>query len=650
MEQHLQPTITEEFTERANSESSVRRPGYFIAALFLFTYLAILPFNFVGSPIAAGLDESYFAALNFMNQTGAKFGADIETTYGPLGYLVNAINIDSHILESNLLGVLLSGISAAVLTQLCFGTTVKRSIIVMLFYLSSCFFYGTQTRDYQLMTTFLLCLMSYFAEPRKQRLWTLFASSLIAAFSIYVKFNNALIMVLDLILAAAILLLTERKNVFPTILLSSTFFASATLIGIFTFGSLNNFVSFVGNSFDVASAYALAMSTVERSLPALIAAGLLFFVLAVGFLANLRGKERILIPLALSAIPLVMAFKHSFIREGNICKFPFVACICFAMLTMYASKNSQKAMIAVCAILLLVFVPNRLRECEFSKTSPLTPFTLSASIAALSKLVNLEQSIRTIDSLTERNFGVARLNEDWLKRLRDAKNGVDCIPFDVFYCFANKLKWHPNPPIQLAYAITPKMDSWCKNICSAEDSADFLLVGFPDCDWRHPFFTAPMSWRSIFSNYQSSGIDKRLNQVLLEKRTAPLRESLQPISEADFGADMWIPVPLNANVLIGEFQMKETTIGRIKKALYRVDPIYVDVAYKSGEYGYFRFLPNTANAGVIVSPLPRTLEGMHSFFAKQPMSQTTFIRFHGDGLNCYERKMHVRWMEANYSE
>ena len=614
---------------------------------FLFVYLTLLSFSFKGIPIAEGLDESYFAALNLIGETSYRFGHDIETTYGSLGYLCTPINVGSNILQSALLSLVLSAVSAlALLRTICFHFSFKEKWMVLLLFALAFFFYS-QARDYQLLSSFLVCMICFVSSGEKKHLWMIYSAAAIAGFSVFVKFNNALVMVVDLFAAIAVIAVTNRKILPLSSISLLVFFAVSAFIGLSSFKSVSDVSSFIVNSFDVASAYSLVMSSVDRSVFCLIGAALLFVSLCVFGIILVKEKSRLVIPLILIAVPLLMAFKHSFIREGNICKFPHVALICIALTFLFCQKKRDSIWLTLTVGLLVLFVPARFKECP-SGPNPLLGIVGLEGATSIADLINPNAKLNELDALTVGNFEKARLPADWLSQLKNSRNGVDCIPFDVFYCFANHLNWHPNPPIQLAYAISPNLDAWCTKHFADSKAPENILMSFPDCDWRHPFFTAPETWRTIYSNYYSVGLDDKLQQVLIKRRVAPLTEQLEKISQMDFGPENWVPVPLEPDFIVAKIFMKESRIGKIQRALYRVDPIYMDIAYKDATYGYFRFLPNTAPAGILLSPLPKTLNGMNTLFEGKPCPRTTFFKIKGDGLNCFEKRMTVEWYKATY--
>lgn len=615
----------------------------------VFVYLLLISFSFLGFPLGPGLDESYFAALNVLLSSGARYGVDIETTYGPFGYLCSPNNFGQNIFFSNLLGIFLSVLGALGLLVGISARTREIKVAILILWSLSHLFYTVQTRDYQLLCTFLVCLMVFLANIQKKNLWLLFTAALIASFSVFVKFNNALIMVLDLFVALLIIAVSHRDFLRSALAAVLLFLLATSAIASFYFANPSAFVSFIQNSFDVASAYSLVMSSADKSVLPLLAAAAFFLLFAFYGLLLLKNKSYVLTPLVLSAVPLLMAFKHSFIREGNICKFPFVALVCLSLTLLFSMTRKQQVCLLILAGLLLLFVPSRLKELQITNHNPVFELVGYNGMRSVANFVQLNEVRADLDELTAQRFAAGKLPEEWLNRLRKAKNGVDCIPIEIFYCFANQLKWHPNPPIQLAYAITPKLDKWCVNWYSAANAADFLLVGFPDCDWRHPFFTCPETWRTILRHYRSAGIDMHHQQVFLEQRATPLTEKIEKIIELDCAKDLWIPLPLDSEFLIAKFSLKQTLLGAVQKALYRIDPIYMDVAYIDGKFAYFRFLPNTADGGILISPLPRDLEGMHSLFCGTKLPSTTFIKLHGPGLAAYQKRIKIEIHRATYS-
>ena len=120
---------------------------------------------------------------------------------------------------------------------------------------------------------------------------------------------------------------------------------------------------------------------------------------------------------------------------------------------------------------------------------------------------------------------------------------------------------------------------------------------------------------------------------------------LQLIGSTTAGWGEEITVPQQGPVLVMEAHTERSLLGSLKRLLFRVDPVYVEVRYSSGNTMRWRVVrPNLAN-GAIVNPLPTGLQELVSLLETggSDLGRVISLRFEASFPHEFEPTILVRW-------
>ena len=191
--------------------------------------------------------------------------------------------------------------------------------------------------------------------------------------------------------------------------------------------------------------------------------------------------------------------------------------------------------------------------------------------------------------------------------------------------------------------MTPDLDQANANHIGSDAAADFVLLRWQAIDGRHPFFVDPLSWRALLSRY-----DVLLNAttvLLMGRRPVDRYGELQLIGSTTAGWGEQITVPQQGPVLVMEAHTERSLLGSLKRLLFRVHPVYVEVRYSSGNTMRWRVVrPNLAN-GAIVNPLPTGLQELVSLLETggSGLDRVKSLRFEASFPHEFEPTILVRW-------
>jgi hypothetical protein len=88
--------------------------------------------------------------------------------------------------------------------------------------------------------------------------------------------------------------------------------------------------------------------------------------------------------------------------------------------------------------------------------------------------------------------------------------------------------------------------------------------------------------------------------------------------------------------------------GRLARLVYRVDPVLLDLRLPTGGVITARFLPSTAENGLLLNRLPMTLEELLGLYAGPPPRKLTAFRIRGPGIGSFQQEFEVAWSEAEW--
>jgi hypothetical protein len=208
---------------------------------------------------------------------------------------------------------------------------------------------------------------------------------------------------------------------------------------------------------------------------------------------------------------------------------------------------------------------------------------------------------------------------------------------------ANGWSWRPAPIFEMYSAYTPVLDS--RNAAHYADSRlapQYVLMGWYSVDGRSPMFDTPLSWRSLL-NWYDLGLQTPA-KLLLARRAQPRCGPLQALGSTAARWSQPIAVPSDAQVLVMAADVRLSLWGRLRTFAFRLNPIWVDLTFRSGRHSSWRVLRANSGEGVILNPFPENLVGVASLFgsntASDPIVSLTFRTF---GRREYQSTIPIRW-------
>jgi hypothetical protein len=244
-----------------------------------------------------------------------------------------------------------------------------------------------------------------------------------------------------------------------------------------------------------------------------------------------------------------------------------------------------------------------------------------------------------------RKVGEARLQVDRLPDRWRAEIGgetVMIVPWETAICRANQLRCIPYPTLQMYATYTPELDRWAaERIRTA--APRFIVLGFVAIDGRHPVLDAPEVWQVLLDGYEVVEQDPALQSLLLRKRLSPVRRSSVALPPRSLRIGEWVPVPEGTGWLRAELEISLTPSGWLRRALFKLTRVGIELRYRSGRTQDFQLVPAVAADGLLIDGLPADLGGVAALFDGRVVDPVTSFRLVATAPGNFAREVPVRF-------
>jgi hypothetical protein len=620
-------------------------PGW-IAALAVLVLLC-LSRGFEISPIRPGPDPSYFYALNHATAHSLSWGQDFLSTYGPYGFYFTTFDLADLPARRLALALLLAGgagVTAALVVwrEASIPTGLRLVSLGLLLYT-----FVIQILEYQVVGFLVLLLLFAVREESTKGLVAFGSAGLLAGFCMLVKFSlgfGALLTVAIACLAMGRLRLTLSR---AGVALAG---ALAGLLGGWQLyqGSPGGLSTFLRSGWDMAGGYSAAMSSAPENWPIGVGAFLLWIGLLVAWVVSWRAS-RPLRSLAVLAMPLFVAWKHSVVRQDVHVKILVLfGLFSMAILLLDAAVLGRwgRALPVVALLTALLITPwyslpaallERVRKAP-AESCPVN--TLESNLSQPLRLCGLRALAEWRDPAAMRTrleaATRAELRPDVLPasiRTRIGSAAVDVYPWEIAYVPANTLVW-ANRPLPASFnAYTARLDRLNAAFFESSRRPPYLLWHAPpkgrgplwSIDERYLLWDEPRTVRTILDRYDL--VEASPGILLLQSRARPRFAGLAPVRHEVVDWNTWLDVPATPSVLLAHASIKPRTVARALRTVFRESPVFVSLRFSSGEEARFRIVPESAAAGFWVRPFASTFEELPRLLAQGEGHTVVAIRF-----------------------
>jgi hypothetical protein len=169
---------------------------------------------------------------------------------------------------------------------------------------------------------------------------------------------------------------------------------------------------------------------------------------------------------------------------------------------------------------------------------------------------------------------------------------------------------------------------------------------------RRQFFDAPLTWRTVFTNYRLESVWTR-NQPLLLLERRPVKIPWQYVEIARDTLRIEgdpIQVPQSRSLVFAEPDLRLTLGGRIQKTVFRVPMIFLVMEHASGKSSFCRLIPATAGNGILVNAYPHDATSYLQLWRGHVLDPVVRCAITGPGAGFFRAEIPLVWYELRLED
>jgi len=616
-----------------------------------------------------GLDPSYVYGFNYASAHGLRWGQDFISTYGPYGYALLTVDVGDLVMRKVAFTLVLATLTAIAAAAYLWSVPdlwpgARFSLLVLLIYVCT-----VQSEEYQWLVSLLLVLLVGVHGRGWKSLIPYAVAALLAGFYVLMKFSLGV----GALLAVAGSCAMTRQ---PLLLAGRSFVSlcAATagfLIGWLAYGNgFHGLGSFLTTGWEVSQGYPSAMSWALDGWW-IGAVSFLIWLLLLILLAAFQRGPRTLLSLAVLALPLFIAWKHSMVRQHTHVSVltTFGIFVMFILLVDALSVWRWWRTLPIVGILLIPLtipwysLPSGWRESYRARErGPCTARPWVSSLedklsvplrfCGLRDLAELRHLAAYRDGLAQQSKA-ALADEVLSESMRSiiGSASVDVYPWELSYVPANGLRWS-NRPLPASFSTyTPMLDGLNVAFFNSNRRPQYLLwhtqprgnAPLESIDGRHVLWDEPRTLRAILDSYDP--IETEPGIILLGARARPRFASPQPLGTLKVQWNTWTQVPQVAGALLATASIERSAMMRAIRTVFRENAVFLSLRFSSGEEVRFRIVPDNATQGLWLSPFPETVDELHTLLRRGTARRVIAVQFSTGRLGRFYQPIVVSWFQ-----
>jgi hypothetical protein len=631
-----------ESTEAIPEVSASLRPRQIARALlFLWTIVVACPIRYW--PIENALDNTWAFAMNYGAAHGLKIGRDLIWTTGPLGYLVFPNDIGNNLSQALGFQWVLWAILISVFFDLYYRSGVPVSNLAFFsvyFSLSAPLYWFNLMGPENLLLAAVLILLV--AERRCGGRARYVAALVLAGLIPLIKTTGG-------ILAAAAIVgyLAERavrtRKIAAEAALAVGIPAAVAILGCWIFIPADAFAGYLKGTLEITNGYSSAMSFQGDAIELAAAVEVLIGIGAYLFIGAKPCRALVWFLVAVLTIPLLLSVKHGFVRQDvHVLNFFCFAALTLALISILLPVTGKRGIVAQLVLLNfgLISFEYQIPRLGLDEAAADVSGVRAASMAW--GALWLPETRAALRASGERNYSPEERLEPALRTIL-ADRPVAFLSYGYGGAFHEGLNVQLYPVVQKYAAFTPYLDDlnarWIR-----EKGPRFLLFDGQTIDGRHPWAETPAMWLEVYRWYDTRLLGKR--NLLLERRSAPRFHELKPVGHFERPFAGVLEMPATESVVFWTMQCPQSASGALRKSLFRIPEVRMDVDGAEGSRRSFRLLPEVLGSPVLGSALPGDLPQFASVLdanaAVKPLVRK--LSFSGPGLSSYSSVCAVEFL------
>jgi hypothetical protein len=633
----------------AGLAAAMRRPvvsrAAHIAFCLLLLYAAILTapmsFDFPGT----GLDASWQYALNVLPWSQYKFGTDVVFTYGPLGFVACPLNFGHNLAIALAIRLFVWALALAMLGA-GYASSRNRRPGYFIAVIAVVVAHPVAAQpEYLLTLGALLLILGY--EPEGRRWWRVVVPlCALAAIAFLLKATTYATVLLSFCAYLGFWYVRQRRT--PSVhscLAILSVVAAPFLAYLIYHPSASGLWAYVTGVAEIVKGYNVAMSM--AGLPAEYAWKLLVPVSVFGgFAAYAVWRRWVVIETgACLAAAFVVTAKHGIVRsDPQHLNFIFALVTLLMGILLLRCRPAWKTLVAGIPAFACISTISIVGMNVVSRTLDPRTWNPTAHLQSILHVIRWRETIAFLSANASSRLASDHLSDAVTGRI--GRSPVAVFPWEISYGAANPLNVLPLYTLQSYSAYTSVLDQETADHLLTKSPPDTrLLLEWKSVDGRHPFLDVPATWAAIFTGFAVETWGNEL--FLLKKKTTPQRFHQQAIRKALVDPRAWQNVPDRDDAVSTSVRFYPNIQGIVRKILYKIDPIYMEIEPVHGMRKRFRVVPDVLQYPIVLNCLPLDSAALQPLLLRHECTQKVRrFRFVGDGLKSFSAAAEIAFTEA----
>lgn len=611
--------------------------------LFFYLIFAFCPITYL-FPIPDS-EATWYFALNYAAVHHLGMGRDIVWTTGPLSYLILPMDLGNNLMKALLFQVGMWAFVIAVVYDICFHVAFRLRNLAFF-----AVFIGLSARLYQyptipgasdvLLAGAMLLLLNFHLYGG----WWRYSGAVIAL-SLLPLFKIADFILVMGIVAGLILELLIRER---TLLRREFAFLLAVpvlvMLGFWlTIGNWVDVGADMKGFMELTHGYSAAMSVPGPRLEIIAAfASIGLLIVALTLLA--RDNRRFVYFFAVVfSIPIVLSFKHGFVRQDlhPVYFFCFVSLL-LAMTMLIISLGSLRR-VAFAGVLLLLM--GTIWIGTVGRIAPKTALAAVIDARPLLMLTPVARFQHFREKLRAEEIQSFTPGTDLEGEIRRLVGTESVASLSIIYTYAKEsdLNLYLYPVIERYSAYTPYLDqlnaAWVR-----ANGPKFLIFDAIAIDRRQPWTETPAMWLEIYRWYDLAFLGER--NILLQRRLAPRFSGFR--SDRPFDLKRGEAIHFSADQKdFWKLNCQLNVLGRIRELIFRIPDVDITLHDKTKGQRTFRIIPAVMDEPMPAGQLPSDLREFAEYFRGDQADHTIeSVTLGGPGLRYYQQECSAEFLNV----
>jgi len=603
--------------------------------LFLYSACVLCPIRFW--PIADRADNTWVFASNCAAARGLANGRDIFWTSGPLGYLAFPQDLGNNLVHALTFQVAVWGVLILAVADMFliarFPLRNAALFVVFLGLSGPLYWFNYMGLENLLLAGALLLMTVYrWHEGRVRYLTALVMIGIIPLIKLTGGMLAAGALAGFLIDRALNLRWKVAGDALLAVFVPPLVAGGIACIVLWPF----DVGKFLKVSFELVRGYSLAMSLAGPNLELVACFEVLALIGAVLWWQHRRSPFSARFNFLLLAIPLALSIKHGFVRQDDV---HIVIFFCFAALALgliFLSFPLPRG--GGLAALMVLAVFGVLWQHNATASNVISTVAMASGVRQISFVCKAARGVGYLRSNLRSASQTYYMTKRMERNLREAIGDADMASLSVVYSWAamDGLRLKLYPIVQRYSAYTLYLDSlnadWIRN-----RGPRFLIFDGQTIDARNMLAETPAMWLEVYRWYDTRLLGPR--NLLLERRTQPRFESLQPVARGRGRLYDELPIPAMEGPVFLTMKCSLSRTGKLASQLLSVPEVRISLS-QSGHVRSSRVIPEVLIAPTLVNYAPSTLPELAMLFQKDAQlpaaALVTKIAFEGPGLSYYD--------------